>query len=163
MKGLLPLFLGIFGTFIFSWVGLIFVPNTQIGHLNPQTDEEGNDPYPAPRSGMAERGRRVYVANGCVYCHSQQVRADYAASDIDRKWGERRSAPRDYIFARPVLLGKARLGPDLANIGKAAPAEEESPAAVTGGSPASTAQAAAKNPAPASPAPPNAPSPAPKT
>ncbi len=159
MKGLLPLFLGIFGTFIFSWVGLIFVPNTQIGHLNPQTDEEGNDPYPAPRSGMAERGRRVYVANGCYYCHSQQVRADYAASDIDRKWGERRSAPRDYIFDRPVLLGKMRMGPDLANIGKRAPVTDENapaPAAAartTAGAPAAApSPAAAASPA-LSPAP----------
>ena len=31
-------------------------------------------------------------------------------SDIERKWGERRSAPRDYIFDRPVLLGKMRVG-----------------------------------------------------
>jgi cbb3-type cytochrome oxidase cytochrome c subunit len=128
MKGIVPLFLGIFGTFAFSWAGLILIPNYQIGHLEPQMDEDGNDPYPAPKSGMAERGRRIYAANGCVYCHSQQVRADYAASDIDRKWGERRSAPRDYLFERPVMLGKMRLGPDLANIGKAAPAEEENAA-----------------------------------
>lgn len=128
MKGVTALFLGIFGTFAFSWAGLTLIPNFQIGHLDPQTDEDGNDPYPAPKSGMAERGRRIYAANGCVYCHSQQVRADYAASDIDRKWGLRRSAPRDYIFERPALLGKTRLGPDLSNIGKRAPAEE---AAVT--------------------------------
>jgi cytochrome c oxidase cbb3-type subunit 2 len=76
---------------------------------------------------MAERGRRIFAANGCVYCHSQQVRADYAASDIERKWGVRRSAPRDYIFDRPAMLGKMRLGPDLSNIGKRAPAEEASP------------------------------------
>ena len=125
MKGIAPLFLGIFGTFAFSWAGLILIPNYQIGHLNPQTDEEGNDPYPAPKSGLADRGRRIYAANGCVYCHSQQVRADYAASDIERKWGVRRSAPRDYLFERPVVLGKMRLGPDLSNIGKRAPVEEE--------------------------------------
>ena len=124
MKGSLPLILGIFGTFAFSWTGLTLIPNAQIGHLDPQMDEEGNDAYPAPKSGLAERGRKIYAANGCVYCHSQQVRADYAGSDIERKWGERRSAPRDYIFERPVLLGKRRLGPDLANIGKRAPAEE---------------------------------------
>ena len=125
MKGLLPLFLGIFGTFAFSWAGLTFIPNYQIGHLDPQTDEEGTDAYPVPKSGMAERGRKIYVANGCVYCHSQQVRADYAASDIERKWGERRSAPRDYIFDRPVLLGIARMGPDLANVGKRPPPVDE--------------------------------------
>jgi cbb3-type cytochrome oxidase cytochrome c subunit len=186
MKGIGALFLGIFGTFAFSWAGLVLIPNYQIGRLDPQVDEDGNDPYPAPKSGMADRGRRLYAANGCVYCHSQQMRADYAASDLERtrdldpkkpKWGERRSAPRDYLFEHPVLLGKMRGGPDLANIGKAAPAEEENaapaanpaapttpqasptasaaPAASPAVSPAKTA--ATTSPAPASPSPaPNA-------
>jgi cbb3-type cytochrome oxidase cytochrome c subunit len=142
MKGIVPLFLGIFGTFAFSWAGLTLIPNYQIGHLDPQVDEEGNDPYPAPKSGMADRGRKIYSANGCVYCHSQQVRADYAASDIERKWGVRRSAPRDYLFDRPVLLGKMRVGPDLSNIGKRAPVEEENaPPASTSPAPSAAPQA----------------------
>jgi cbb3-type cytochrome oxidase cytochrome c subunit len=155
MKGFTPLVLGILATLAFSWLGLAYIPDLQIGHLDPQSDEEGTDIYPMPKSGMAERGRRVYIANGCFYCHSEQVRADYAASDIDRsrdaapsptaKWGDRRSAPRDYIFDRPALLGKMRMGPDLANIGKAAPAEEE---------------AAPAQPSPANPAPPGASPPA---
>jgi cbb3-type cytochrome oxidase cytochrome c subunit len=136
MKGLAPLFLGIFGTFAFSWVGLTVIPNWQIGHLNPQSDEEGTDIYPMPQSGMVTRGARVYAANGCVYCHSEQVRADYAGADIERKWGDRRSAPRDYIFERPVFLGKMRMGQDLANIGARAPKEEESPSPTGGASPA---------------------------
>src|SRR4249919_3393469 len=127
MKGLAPLFLGIFGTFAFSWIGLTVIPTWQIGHLNPESDEEGTDIYPRPQSGMFTRGEHVYAANGCVYCHSQQVRADYIADDIERKWGNRRSAPRDYIFERPVFLGKMRMGQDLANIGARAPAQEESP------------------------------------
>src|SRR2546428_5544374 len=149
MKGLAPRILGIFGTFGFSWIGLILVPNFQIGHLNPQMDEEATDVYPAPRSGMAERGRRVYVANGCYYCHTQQVRADYAAADIDRKWGERRSAPRDYIFDRPVLLGKMRMGPDLANVGHRVPVTDQNapPPATTAAAPA-----AGISPAPVAPA-----------
>ncbi len=161
MKGFTPLVLGILATLAFSWLGLAYIPDLQIGHLDPQSDEEGTDIYPMPKSGMAERGRRIYVANGCFYCHSEQVRADYAASDIDRtrdaapsppsKWGDRRSAPRDYIFDRPALLGKMRMGPDLANIGKAAPAEEE----------AAPAQPSPANPAnPAPPAPPGASPPA---
>src|SRR5712671_667522 len=144
MKGLAPLFLGIFGTFAFSWIGLTVIPTWQIGHLNPESDEEGTDIYPRPQSGMFERGGHVYAANGCVYCHSQQVRADYIADDIERKWGNRRSAPRDYIFERPVFLGKMRMGQDLANIGARAPAPEESP------SPA--AQGAAVSSPPSSPA-----------
>jgi cbb3-type cytochrome oxidase cytochrome c subunit len=136
MKGLAPLFLGIFGTFVFSWIGLTVIPTWQIGHLNPESDEEGTDIYPRPQSGMFERGARVYAANGCVYCHSQQVRADYAADDIERKWGNRRSAPRDYIFDQPVFLGKMRMGQDLANIGARAPAQEESPSPAGAASPA---------------------------
>jgi cbb3-type cytochrome oxidase cytochrome c subunit len=145
MKGLAPLFLGIFGTFAFSWVGLTLIPNWQIGHLNPQSDEEGTDIYPMPQSGMVTRGARVYAANGCNYCHSEQVRAEYAGADIDRKWGDRRSAPRDYIFERPVLLAKMRMGQDLANIGARAPAEQESPSPGEGGNPAS---GAAQSPSP---------------
>src|SRR5580765_188152 len=138
MKGLAPLFLGIFGTFAFSWIGLTVIPTWQIGHLNPETDEEGTDIYPRPQSGLFVRGERVYAANGCVYCHSQQVRADYAADDIERKWGNRRSAPRDYIFDRPVFLGKMRMGQDLANIGARAPAPEESPSPASQGAAASS-------------------------
>jgi cytochrome c oxidase cbb3-type subunit II len=169
MKGLLPLFLGLFGTFAFSWIGLTLIPNWQIGHLDPQSDEEGTDIYPMPKSGMAERGRKVFTANGCFYCHSQQIRADYAADDLDRtrdaapksKWAARRSAPRDYLFDRPALLGKMRIGPDLANIGKSAPAVEDesaaaspAPAPAAGASPAaspagSTSPAAAPSPSPA--------------
>ena len=145
MKGLAPLFLGIFGTFAFSWIGLTVIPTWQIGHLNPESDEEGTDIYPRPQSGMFQRGAHVYAANGCVYCHSQQVRADYIADDIERKWGDRRSAPRDYIFERPVFLGKMRMGQDLANIGARAPAPEESPAPAGAASPA--AQGAAASPA----------------
>jgi cbb3-type cytochrome oxidase cytochrome c subunit len=182
MKGFAPLVLGILATLAFSWLGLAYIPDLQIGRLDPQSDEEGTDIYPMPKSGMAERGRRIYVANGCFYCHSEQVRADYAAADIDRprdaasspppKWGNRRSAPRDYIFDRPALLGKMRMGPDLANIGKAAPAEEEaappqpSPAnpPTTGASPATANAPAQQNAKPvAQPSTPPAPGALPPT
>jgi len=159
MKGLLPLFLGVFGTFTFSWVGLTVIPNLQIGSLSPQVSpDDENDIYPMPQSGMAQHGRQVYAANGCIYCHSQQLRPDYASADTDRlrdsapspqpKWGVRRSAPRDYIFDRPVLLGKERMGPDLANIGKAVASEEASPAAA----PAASAPAASPSTSQAPPA-----------
>ena len=137
MKGLFPLFAGLFGMFAFSWFGLTAIPNWQIGHLDPQSDEEGTDIYPQPKSGMVERGRRVYNANGCVYCHSRWIRPDYAGADIERNWGARRSAPRDYIFDRPVLLGKMRTGQDLSNEGQPKPLAGQE-GAVPAGSPASS-------------------------
>jgi cbb3-type cytochrome oxidase cytochrome c subunit len=148
MKGLQPLFLGIFGIFAFSWLGMTVVPNLQIGGLNPQTDEDGGDAYPVPPSGMVVRGARVYAANGCVYCHSQQVRPEYGGSDIERHWGERRSAPRDYIFEPIVFLGKMRIGPDLANVGHP-PTLQKEKAATPKSAPAAGASPAAGEPAPA--------------
>ena len=159
MKGLAPLFLGLFGTFMFSWLGLTVVPNAQIGGLEPQSLEEDTDIYPMPLSGMAERGRQIFAANGCTYCHSRWVRADYAGSDLDRKWGVRRSAPRDYVFERPVLLGKMRTGPDLSNVGQRAPLEDENAAPAVSPSPA-TAGSPAAPPAPAAGASPAAGQPA---
>src|SRR5260370_33781182 len=69
-----------------------------------------------------------------MYCDGQQMRADYVAEGIERKWGDRRSAPRDYIFERQVFLGKMRMGADLATVGARAPAEQENaPAPPAGG------------------------------
>ncbi|MDQ3545195.1 MAG: cbb3-type cytochrome c oxidase subunit II, partial [Verrucomicrobiota bacterium] len=155
MKGLQPLFLGIFGIFTFSWLGMTVVPNLQIGSLDPQSDEEGTDIYPMPPSGMALRGAEVYAANGCVYCHTQQVRPEYGGSDLERKWGDRRSAPRDYIFRPVVLLGTMRTGPDLANVGHR-PGLGEAGAATP-----PPAGAAAPAPAAGAPAPADAAAPAP--
>ncbi|CAN5478685.1 hypothetical protein BH20VER3_BH20VER3_13260 [soil metagenome] len=150
MKGLQPIFLGIFGIFAFSWLGMTVVPNMQIGSLNPQTDEEGTDIYPMPPSGMAAHGAEVYAANGCVYCHTQQVRPEYGGSDLERKWGDRRSGPRDYIFQRVVFLGKMRTGPDLANVGHRPSLTEAGaatpPPATEAASPAPGAPAAAASP-----------------
>lgn len=169
MKGLQPIFLGIFGIFAFSWLGMTVVPNLQIGSLNPQSDEEGTDIYPMPPSGMVLRGAQVYAANGCAYCHTQQVRPEYGGSDLERKWGERRSAPRDYIFEPLVMLGKMRTGPDLANVGHR-PGLQEKEAAAASPAPGAAAPSpaagapppsAAASPAPAAAAPNESTSPAP--
>ena len=66
-------------------------------------------------------GRRVYIANGCVYCHSQQVRDPSFTTDVDRGWGSRATVPADYVYDRPHLLGTMRTGPDLINVGQRLP------------------------------------------
>lgn len=69
-----------------------------------------------PYSAIEERGRGVYIANGCVYCHSQQIRDPIFSNDVNRGWG-RPSYPSDYLYDSPALLGTMRTGPDLANVG----------------------------------------------
>jgi cytochrome c oxidase cbb3-type subunit II len=68
-------------------------------------------------------GRRVYIANGCVYCHSQQPRDPSIAPDQQRGWG-RPSVPNDYRHDTPHLLGTMRTGPDLLNIAVRQPSRD---------------------------------------
>jgi cytochrome c oxidase cbb3-type subunit II len=76
-----------------------------------------------PYTDQQLRGRAVYIANGCVYCHSQQPRDRKAAPDFARGWG-RASVPADYSYDRPHLLGSMRTGPDLFNIGARQPSRD---------------------------------------
>jgi cytochrome c oxidase cbb3-type subunit 2 len=78
----------------------------------------------APYSDVQLRGRQVYIAEGCVYCHSQQVRDPAFTTDVDRGWGTRATVPADYVYDRPHLLGTMRTGPDLINVGQRLPSAD---------------------------------------
>lgn len=95
---------------------LVVLPYLQVRHAEPTP---GLKPYSAAEL----RGREVYIANGCVYCHSQQPRAAKFAPDDQRGWG-RASVAGDYAFDAPHLLGTMRTGPDLLNIGARQPSEQ---------------------------------------
>ncbi len=72
------------------------------------------------------RGLAIYVAEGCLYCHTQQVRP----LPVDKPFG-RPSAPGDYARLRPqdvwrmtpALLGTERTGPDLSNVAARQPSD----------------------------------------
>ena len=114
------LFLGFVLTFGSSWAGLVYAPRLQLGGVDSVPAEGSAHAYPRPRTELEERGKRVYEANGCIYCHSQQIRSTTFGNnaDIARGWGKRRSVPRDYVNEQPILLGTMRTGPDLANVGQ---------------------------------------------
>jgi cytochrome c oxidase cbb3-type subunit 2 len=60
------------------------------------------------RTVIENSGRKIYLENGCVYCHSQSIRA------IDWGHGAQRIAQSgDYIADEPVALGSQRTGVDL--------------------------------------------------
>ena len=66
-----------------------------------------------------QRGREIYVREGCAYCHTQQVR--YTHADMERfgaptlAWETR----QDY----PHLWGTRRIGPDLSRQYQVHPAD----------------------------------------
>ncbi len=60
-----------------------------------------------------ERGRLVYISEGCIHCHSQYVRPGTA--DV-LMWGPVESVDKIHE-QRPPLIGNRRQGPDLAQVG----------------------------------------------
>ena len=95
---------------------LVVLPYIQVRDIPPPP---GLKPYTEQQL----RGRAIYVANGCVYCHSQQPRDRNLGPDAKRGWG-RPSVPGDYVYDKPHLLGTMRTGPDLFNIGARQPSKD---------------------------------------
>jgi len=111
---------GIIGSFALSVYMLVIVPQQQLGSMQPQFQEEDGkiiDIYPVENAGVVKAGRAVYASEGCMYCHSQQIRDEQNGLDVERSWGTRRTVARDYLFDNPPYLGSMRLGPDLSNVG----------------------------------------------
>ncbi len=60
-----------------------------------------------------ERGKTVYIQEGCMHCHSQYVRP--GTGDVEA-WGPFQ-VPERILLAHPPLIGNRRLAPDLLNVG----------------------------------------------
>ena len=95
---------------------LVVMPYMEVRDITPP---EGLKPYTSAQ----QRGRDVYIANGCAYCHTQQPRDRNLGPDHERGWG-RASVPGDYVYDKPHLLGSMRTGPDLFNIGVRQPSKD---------------------------------------
>lgn len=114
-------FLGVFVALALSWTGMIVGPQLQLGREGQVEAGPGAVRYPAVRPGLAQQGADVYRANGCYYCHTQQVQPVGVGADLARNWGARFSVAQDYLADHPVMLGTIRVGPDLANVGMRVP------------------------------------------
>lgn len=69
-----------------------------------------------PADESVQRGKQVYLAEGCGYCHSQFIRPTF----IDAPYG-RAHVAADYAGQNPPVPGTQRTGPDLANVGARQP------------------------------------------
>lgn len=116
---------------LFRTAFLFFAGLTVLVAIIPALNNQSNFaplPNAEPLSSDAVKGKALYIANGCVACHTQQVRN----VDMDKVWGERPSIAADYAgnhrtdFWRntATLMGSERTGPDLTNIGKRQPSRE---------------------------------------
>ena len=114
----------LYGAVFFGFIGL-----TLIIAIGPALwVQDHNSPLPGSRAltEQEQRGMNIYVAEGCLYCHTQQVRP----LDVDTPFG-RPSAPGDYARLRPQdiwrmtpeILGTERTGPDLSNTASRQPSD----------------------------------------
>ncbi|MFC3415519.1 cytochrome-c oxidase, cbb3-type subunit I [Algoriphagus hitonicola] len=66
-----------------------------------------------PYTPLELEGRDLYIANGCVGCHSQMIRPFRFETE---RYGEYSKAG-EFVYDRPFLWGSKRTGPDLHRIG----------------------------------------------
>lgn len=117
MENELKLLAGAMVTLSLATAAMIIVPFLQLKDVPAPPDL-------APYSRDTLRGRQIYMANGCIACHTQQPSATGAGvADARRGWG-RPSVAADYHYDDPPLLGTMRTGPDLFNIGVRQPSQD---------------------------------------
>ncbi|MGB7398550.1 cytochrome-c oxidase, cbb3-type subunit II [Castellaniella sp.] len=99
---------------LFSIVVVSFSGLVQIIPLFFQHSTTTAVPGVTPYEPLRLVGRDVYIREGCVGCHSQQIRK--LQSEVQR-YGPY-SIAAESVYERPFLWGSKRTGPDLARVGQ---------------------------------------------
>lgn len=118
-------------TRLFRTAFLFFAGLTLLVAILPAiNNQQNNQPLPSaePLTEEAIKGKLVFISNGCVACHTQQVRN----VDMDKVWGSRPSIAADYAGIKrtdtwrntATLMGTERTGPDLTDIGNRQPSSD---------------------------------------
>ncbi len=99
----------VFSILVISFAGLVQIVPLFFQH-STTTPTEGVKPY----TPLQLIGRDVYIREGCVGCHSQQIRM--LESEVQR-YGPY-SLAGESVYDHPFLWGSKRTGPDLARVGE---------------------------------------------
>jgi cytochrome c oxidase cbb3-type subunit 2 len=113
---------------LYAIAGTLFLSLTILTAIMPAVhNQRNNAPLPdtEPLTGDALAGRNIYIREGCVGCHTQQVRN----VDMDRVFGSRPGITADYAHITrtslwqntATLMGTERTGPDLSDVGTRQP------------------------------------------
>ena len=117
MTRIVLVFLGAFAAIAMSFTALALLPSLQLSTIEPTP---GTTDYTYDE----QRGRDIYMREGCMYCHSQQVRPAGFGADQQRGWGDRGSRPGDYVYDETHQIGTMRTGPDLHDIASRQPSRD---------------------------------------
>ena len=108
-----------------SWVALLalavglFLVAALFAFVLPALDATPTEPPPSGLGPLAIEGRELYVAEGCWYCHTQQVRPIVTDANLGPV------TQSDLLASiEPDTLGIQRIGPDLAHVGSRQPTDD---------------------------------------
>jgi len=104
--------LGFFAAAVFVQ-GVIPGLKIEASSKNVQDIATGEAIHPSNYTPLEQRGRHVYIREGCWYCHSQYVRA---VTGETVRWGPVAQAG-EYEYDQPQMLSTRRIGPDLSRVG----------------------------------------------
>lgn len=115
---------------LFKAALLLFIALTLMVAIMPAINNQNNNqrlPDAVELTADQMEGKKIFIANGCVACHSQQVRN----VDMDKVFGSRPSVAADYAAIKrtdfwrntATLMGTERTGPDLINVGNRQPSQ----------------------------------------
>ncbi len=99
----------VFSVLVISFAGLAQIVPLFFQH-STTVATEGVEPYDS----LWLVGRDIYIREGCVSCHSQQIRM--LSSEVQR-YGPY-SLAGESVYDHPFLWGSKRTGPDLARVGE---------------------------------------------
>lgn len=101
---------GVVGLFTVAAVFTWLVPWADVAGAEATILADSDRRYGA--AGEVADGRAIYVQEGCMYCHTQQVRPIVADVGLGPA-----SVTGDYVYESPVVFGVQRIGPDLMHVG----------------------------------------------
>jgi cbb3-type cytochrome c oxidase subunit II len=111
---------------VFFWIGGLLTtvapPMLDASWANPAPGLKNYTVLAAQGDTVAAQileGRKIYVAEGCWYCHTQQTRT-IEADTIRSGWRDVRSpvsTPDEFVYDAPHMFGTRRVGPDLSRVG----------------------------------------------
>src|SRR5580658_2568198 len=109
--------IGIWSTFTVGLIFTMLVPSFNQNWSFATAQNEAR--YHLPYTQQQLRGRLIYQREGCMYCHTQQVRP--LEGEMRRySVGSSLAIPadeREYVYDAPHFLGTRRIGPDLSRVG----------------------------------------------
>lgn len=82
MKTGFGIFCAVAATLGLSWIGFVVAPAKQLGTAKRTTVLVTGENWPQQRTGEATLGLQVYRAQGCVACHTTQIRQEGSLCDI---------------------------------------------------------------------------------